>query len=277
MATSKKSSTSKTARVMNLLSKNREEPEAEVTSVEAPVVESPAAAAPIEAPAAAAPAAAPAAVPHSTTPPLISSMQADSAISDQVFTALESALEDELGASPAPESAPEPESAPQSEPVSAPEPEPETVPAPQPEPKPAPAPQAKVESVPAPQISPTAVLEPSPVAQALAAAVAKEDLGTAPPTQFTVDKATIYVNVMEALVEEKANKYIDLFGLCKCPRCVADVKAMTLNRLEPKYVVMKKGDVIPRITLYEGQFAAAVTANLLTACKRVMESPRHDR
>ncbi len=266
MATSKKSSTSKTARVMNLLSKNREETEVEAAvteSVVEPTAEAPAAA-PIAAPAA--PAVAPAPVPHSTTPPLISSMQADSAISDQVFTALETALEDELGVTP--------ESQPESEPEPAPQPEPEPVP--KPEPEPAPAPQPEPEPAPAPQSAP-ADIEPSPVAQALAAAVEKDDLGTYPPTQFTVDKATIYVNVMEALVEEKANKYIDLFGLCKCPRCVADVKAMTLNRLEPKYVVMKKGDVIPRITLYEGQFAAAVTANLLTACKRVMESPRHDR
>ena len=87
----------------------------------------------------------------------------------------------------------------------------------------------------------------------------------------------MYVNVMEALVEDRAMKYIEMFGLCKCSRCVADVKALALNRLEAKYVVMQEGEVIPRISLYEGKYAAAVTAQLLSACRIVMEHPRHDR
>lgn len=266
MANSKKSSTSKTARVMNLLSKNHEEPaDAELNAASEQNAAAPQAVAPASA-GSTAPVAAPApsSAPHSTTPPIISSMQADSAISDQVQSALENALEDELGvAAETAQEAPsviETESEPVLEPAPVSEPEPEV--------KPEPVMEAPAVHVPA---------EPSPVAQALVEAIEKEDQLIAPPTQFTVDRATIYVNVMEALVEEKANKYINLFGLCKCPRCVADVKALTLNRLEPKYVVMKKGDVIPRITLYEGQFAAAVTANLLTACKMVMEHPRHDR
>ncbi len=82
---------------------------------------------------------------------------------------------------------------------------------------------------------------------------------------------------METLVDEKAMKYIDMFGLCTCSRCVADVKALALNRLDAKYVVMRTGEEIPRISLYEGKFSAAVTAQLLSACKIVMESPRHDR
>ena len=272
MATSKKSSTSKTARVMNLLSKNRDESaEVEVAAVqEKPAVQAETPAAEIAAPAVApvpAPVQAPAPASHSTTPPIISSMQADSAISDQVQSALENALEDELGtveqAAPAPVAEPEP--MPEPEPL----PEPEPMPMPEPEPIPEP---VKETLAAAPVEGPA-----SPVAIALADAIENESNAAAPPTQFPVDRATIYVNVMEALVEEKANKYINLFGLCTCPRCMADVRALTLNRLEPKYVVMKKGDVIPRITLYEGQFAAAVTAQLLTACKMVMENPRHDR
>lgn len=266
MATSKKSSTSKTARVMNLLSKSRDEStEAEVTTVAQQEAAAPAAvpaSAPTVEPAAPAPA------PHPSTPPLISSMQADSVISDQVLSALETALEDEFGvqqeaAAPAP-AVSEVEVQLPPEPVSQPEPAPEPIPQPEPEPEPEPAPQSATV---AEEAADTIVID------------VKEDksLLTTPPTQFHVDPATIYVNVMETLVEDRANKYIDLFGLCKCPRCVADVKAYALNHLDPKYVVMKKGDVIPRITLYEGQFAASVTAQLLTACKIIMEHPRHDR
>jgi hypothetical protein len=82
---------------------------------------------------------------------------------------------------------------------------------------------------------------------------------------------------MQVLVEENAEKYIQMFGLCNCPRCKADVKALALNDLPPKYVVMEKGQVVPRISVYEGRYQAAVTAQILRACKTVMENPRHDQ
>lgn len=302
MAATKKTNTSKTARVMNLLSKNREEPTPEV--IEPPAEEpqaAPASTPVIEtaAPNAAAPAdtanaAVPVTVPHSTTPPIISSMQADSAISDQVFSALADALSSELGESVQPLKAPvEPESAPAPavtpEPTPVPEPAPAPAPAPTvvPESTPAPAPVVTPEPAPAPE--PTVAPEPAPAPVPMVAPVAvpapvpaptpvsaAKDISY-PPSRYPVDDATIYVNVMETLVEDKAMKYIDLFGLCKCPRCVADVKSLALNRLDPKYVVMHKGEEIPRISLYEGKYSAAVTAQLLSACKIVMENPRHNR
>ena len=262
MATTKKSSTSKTARVMNLLSKNREEPTPEID----PPVEEPQVAPEAAASAAAAPADsanAPASVPHHTTPPIISSMQADSVISDQVFSALESALSNELG-----ESA-QAAATPASAPAVTPEPAPTPVPVVTSEPAPAPAPVVTPEPAPAP--APVVTPEPAPTP-----VVAADDIPH-PPTRFPIDDSTIYVNVMEALVEDKAMKYIEMFGLCKCSRCIADVKALALNRLDPKYVVMHTGESIPRISLYEGKFSAAVTAQLLSACKIVMENPRHNR
>lgn len=296
MASSKKS-TSKTARVMNLLSKSREEP---------PVVEQPSAPVPAPAvpentettvqptaetvaPVTPTPVSAPPA--HNThTTPLISSMQADSVISNQVMSALESALDAELGtaqtpAAPVPAAPPTP---PVEEPVAeiAPPPvkeileptpvveipaaEPNIEPAPVSEPVPPPV----VETV--PETAPKTELPSQPVSTATVEYASGSGEKTAPTTQFTVDSGATYVNVMETLVEEKANKYITLFGLCKCQRCVADVKAYALNHLNPKYVVMRTGEVIPRITLYENQFSAEVTAQILNACKIVMASPRHD-
>lgn len=84
-----------------------------------------------------------------------------------------------------------------------------------------------------------------------------------------------YVNVMQALVEEKAPKYIEMFGICSCPRCTADVKALALTTLPPKYAVMEKGDVIPMLTVYEGRFSTALTAQIIKACERVSSNPRH--
>lgn len=85
-----------------------------------------------------------------------------------------------------------------------------------------------------------------------------------------------YINVMQVLVEEKAEKYIKMFGLCQCPRCVVDVKALALSNLPPKYVVMHQGEMIPRITIYESRYNTALTAQIMRACKIVMDSPRHE-
>ncbi len=208
----KDNKTSKTARVMNLLSKKTE-----------PAVEE----------AAGAPAA-----PAAPVPPIVTSMAPDAAVSVQIKNALEDALDSELGVS-----RPEPEPTPEPVPEPAAAPEPARQPAPQPEPQPAPQ-------------------EDDPAVRF------KEPL---------VPENPGYINVMQVLVEEKAPKYVQMFGLCQCERCLADVKAYTLNHLPSKYVVVERGDLIPRLTVYEGKLTSDVTAQLLQACKVVMERPHHGR
>jgi len=237
---SKDNKTSKTARVMNLLSKKPD------PAAPAPQGEEPAAPVP----------AAPAAP---AVPPIVASMAPDAAVSSQIRSALEDALESELGPAPAapqPEPVPEPEPQPvQQQP--APEPEPQPVQQ-QPAPAPEPAPQPEPEPEPVPEEEPQPVEEPH----------FKEPL---------VPENPGYINVMQVLVEEKAPKYIQMFGLCPCERCLADVKAYTLNHLPSKYVVIERGDLIPRLTVYEGKFTSDVTAQLLQACKVVNERPHHGR
>ena len=81
---------------------------------------------------------------------------------------------------------------------------------------------------------------------------------------------------MQLLAEEKADQYMTLFGLCRCSRCRNDVLALALNQLPPKYVVMPVRELTPRLSIYEGRFNSAVTAQILRACKEVLEHPRHD-
>ena len=221
-----KDKTSKTARVMNLLSKKPDPAAEEAAAPEAP------------------------AAPAAPVPPIVTSMAPDAAVSVQIKNALEDALEGELGAqqpaAPAPVQ-PDPSPAPvQTAPVPAPEPAPEPIPA-QPEP---------VQAAPVPEPEPPA---PEPV------------------HEFIEPENPGYINVMQVLVEEKAPKYIQMFGLCPCERCLADVKAFTLNHLPSKYVVIERGDLIPRLTVYEGKFTSDVTAQLLQACKVINERPHHGR
>ena len=208
-----KDKTSKTARVMNLLSKKAD---------------------PVEGTAAPAPAA--------PVPPIVTSMAPDAAASVQIRNALEDALEGELGAQAAP--AP-------SVPV-------------QPEPAP-----AAPEQPPVPQAGP----EPQPAAPTAPA----EEPAAPAKSAFSEPENPGYINVMQVLVEEKAPKYVEMFGLCTCKRCMEDVKAYTLNHLPPKYVVLEPNDRVPRLTVYEGKFSSDITAQLLQACKLVMERPHHAR
>ena len=220
-----KDKTSKTARVMNLLSK-KPDPAAEAAAPEAP------------------------AAPAAPVPPIVTSMAPDAAVSVQIKNALEDALEGELEAQqPAPAHGSQPEPVPVAvQAASAPEPEPA------PEPLPA---------------------EPEPVPQAAEPEPAPVKDGSA--HEFVEPENPGYINVMQVLVEEKAPKYVEMFGLCTCKRCMEDVKAYTLNHLPPKYVVLEPNDRVPRLTVYEGKFSSDITAQLLQACKVVMETPHHAR
>ena len=210
----KNDKTTKTARVMNLLSKK---PDPAAPAEEAP------------------------AAPAAPQPPIAASMAPDAAVSVQIKNALQDALEGELG----------PEAAAQ-QPAPAPAPEPE------PEPQPAPVQAAGPESQQPAEPAPEPQREPQ---------WNEAHFPTYPG----------YMNVMQVLVEEKAPKYVQMFGLCSCERCLEDVKALTLNNLPPKYVVLERGDMIPRLTVYEGKFSSDITAQLLKACKMVMERPHHGR
>ena len=194
--------------------------------------------------------AAPAAV-----PPIVTSMAPDAAVSVQIKNALEDALEVELGPQQ-PQSAP----APVQQAVSEPEPVQQTVS----EPEPAQA-VSQPEPISPPEEPKPQMDEPVPVP-------------VEPPAhQFLEPVNPGYINVMQVLVEEKAPKYVEMFGLCSCKRCMEDVKALTLNHLPPKYVVLEPGDRVPRLTVYEGKFSSDITAQLLQACKTVHETPHHSR
>ena len=217
-----KDKTSKTARVMNLLSKKQD------PAADEPVGTAPAA-----------------------VPPIVSSLAPDAAVSVQIKNALEDALDGELGAMPAQPAAPQPE----------------PTPGPQPAPEPQPAP---VEQAPAPA-------EPKPAPEPPAEGPVSAPATAQPAHKFMEPENPGYINVMQVLVEEKAPKYVEMFGLCSCKRCMEDVKALTLNHLPPKYVVLEPGDRVPRLTVYEGKFSSDITAQLLQACKLVMERPHHSR
>jgi len=89
------------------------------------------------------------------------------------------------------------------------------------------------------------------------------------------DEGFTCFNVMQALVEAKTEKYIKLFGLCTCSRCRTDVVALALTNLPAKYLVATSKEMVPLLSVYEGQYSAAVISQVMNACRRVMAHPRH--
>ena len=279
MSASKESNSSKTAHVMNLLSRNRATP-----------AESPAEAAPREAAAqptetAVSPSPAPAPVesaPQSVPPtsPIIASLSSDHAISSQIKDALASSLEElaesepvaETPTTPVVEDAPQPEpvaethTAPVVEEVPQPEPVVETPAAPVVEEVPQPEPVAETPTEPVVEEVP----QPEPVEETSAEPVVEE-----PAAEKPDEEEVICANIMEILVERKAETYMELFGLCCCDRCKMDVQALALTELPAKYVVMGKNELPLRLSLYEGRMNTAITAQILRACKVVLAEPRH--
>lgn len=235
MASNKDSKTSKTAHVMNLLSKNR--------NTEPPAAP---AAAPADSAAASPETPAPAAAPIA---PIIASINADAAVSSQIKDALEASLTPTEPAAQTPPPPPAPEPA-RTAPIAS---QPPAESAPQPA-EPAPQPISQPEPQPAEPAAPVAEI-PS-----------REEYE--PPA---------YVNVMEVLVREKAEKYMRASGMCCCDHCMVDVMAYTLSHLPPKYVVMSKGEMIPKLTFYEVQHSSDITTQLMRACEIVSKAPHHGR
>ena len=274
MSASKESNSSKTAHVMNLLSRTRANPAAEaaaqekaVQPAEAAVPPTPTAAAVPPTPTAAAPAPVPApaeSAPQSTPPtsPIIASLSSDHAISSQIKDALASSLEELAESEPVAETPPAPvvEEVPQPKPVVEMPPAPVVEEVPQP--------KSVAEEPAAPVIE--EVPQPEPVVETPPAPVAVDSAAEKPD-----EEEVICANIMEILVERKAETYMELFGLCCCDRCKMDVQALALTELPAKYVVMAKNELPLRLSLYEGRMNTAVTAQILRACKVVLAEPRH--
>lgn len=266
MASVKESNTSKTAHVMNLLSRSKSSaPSLQTGGSPLPAVQ------------------ADTVLPEQQVPPIITSLRSDSEMSAKIQNALEAAMleaEDSCEADKEPEAIPSEPNDASAESVAdtvfqdhfqvskEPDQVEDVAAAESPVQEPAPSAQPKVETLKdaLPATAPYPLHDTSSSSVPPAVSSATSDL----PGQ-----RNILVNIMQLLVEEKIDKYISLFGLCACDRCRSDAIALALTNLPSKYVVMPEDELSPRSTIYEGRFNAAVTAQILHACKEVFEHPRH--
>ena len=84
------------------------------------------------------------------------------------------------------------------------------------------------------------------------------------------------VNIMEEiLTPELILDALKSNDTCTCSRCQADVKALMLTRLPPKYIVADNKTVPMLLTFYRNKFRVAVLSQSIRACMEVKEHPRH--
>lgn len=110
-----------------------------------------------------------------------------------------------------------------------------------------------------------------------------ESTGGVAPTPITGKSAglqlpesqdMVLVNLMEELVLSRLDSTLMRFNCCKCNKCKKDIAALTLNKLEPRYVVIKRGDRAKQEQA-EAEYGSAVTGALVQAIMLVKKEPRH--
>ena len=100
-----------------------------------------------------------------------------------------------------------------------------------------------------------------------------------PESQFNdrfTDKEYRFINVMEQLLmRQNLEAVLTQYDVCTCPRCMSDVCALVLTGLPSKYVVTSRDSISPLISYYENKYKIPVLTELMKACDRVRQNPRH--
>ncbi|MDR1548902.1 MAG: late competence development ComFB family protein [Hungatella sp.] len=93
--------------------------------------------------------------------------------------------------------------------------------------------------------------------------------------QSSVSATYKYLNVMEYVVKNKVYEYMEKFDVCTCGRCTADITALALMHLPPKYIVVEPLTASPLLNFYSNRFSQQVTVELTKACSVVKDNPHH--
>ncbi|SHH07800.1 late competence development ComFB family protein [Tepidibacter thalassicus] len=81
-------------------------------------------------------------------------------------------------------------------------------------------------------------------------------------------------NYMEEMVDVILEKVLQKYeGICKCEKCILDIKAIALNNLSPKYCVTQKGKVFVKLNEMDSQFNADIMNQLVKAIEIVSKNP----
>lgn len=83
-------------------------------------------------------------------------------------------------------------------------------------------------------------------------------------------------NYMESSVEHLLPNMLAAFpDICKCDKCLMDIKAIALNKLPAKYVVTEAGQMYSRIDEMYVQYETDIMKALVEAITMVKKNSRH--
>ena len=83
------------------------------------------------------------------------------------------------------------------------------------------------------------------------------------------------LNIPEYLVQNEVLHFLKKFDTCSCNRCVADVTALALNNLTPKYIVVDNSSISPLLSFFSSKLKSSITFELSKACMTVKSNPKH--
>lgn len=80
-------------------------------------------------------------------------------------------------------------------------------------------------------------------------------------------------NLMEGTVLHKIDQIWPQTNYCKCDKCKMDIAAYALNRLPPRYVQSKEGEMLHKFDASTTQMDVEITAVVCKAIQIVGEDP----
>ena len=83
-------------------------------------------------------------------------------------------------------------------------------------------------------------------------------------------------NYMEIVVQQALQDYLHTNSItCACELCQADIMALALNRLPPRYFVSLRGEIMTQWESRALPDQARVMADIVRAAQQVGETPSH--
>lgn len=86
------------------------------------------------------------------------------------------------------------------------------------------------------------------------------------------------INITEKTVTETVDSILPtLTNVCCCDRCRADIICLTLNRLPPRYVVHRYGEILSEAEFESLQKKTEIIANVMKSIREIQELPHEDK
>ena len=82
-------------------------------------------------------------------------------------------------------------------------------------------------------------------------------------------------NYMEEIIDDEIMEIIKHIEMCKCEKCIDDIKAIALNNLEPKYFSTHKGEVYNKINELKTQFRVEIVKEVVKGTEIVKKHTMH--